>query len=202
VRRALGGRPGVEVVVTGMGQAAAARAAAAWVGRVRGVVVCGVAGGVGGAAGAGDVVVASAVLDAAGTAVGPVVVVEVPGAVVGAVASVESAVDGDGSRAGLRALGAVAAETEAASWVRAGAAAGVPVAVVRCVLDTPELPLGAAASLVRVGAAAPSTGDLARVALQPAAWGSLLRLGRRAGAAERRAAEAGVQAAVALAGRG
>jgi len=202
VRRALGGRAGVEVVVTGMGQAAAARAAAAWMGRVRGVVVCGVAGGVGGAAGAGDVVVASAVLDAAGAPVGPVAAVEVPRVVVGAVASVDSAVDGDGSRAALRALGAVAMETEAAAWVRAGAAAGVPVAVVRCVLDTPEMPLGAAADLVHAGASAPGAGDLARVALRPAAWGSLLRIGRRASTAERRAAEAAIQAAVALAGRG
>lgn len=205
VRRALGERldaAGVEVVVTGVGQAAAAAAAALWVPRAAAVVVCGVAGGLGGPAGPGDVLVATRLLDASGADAGPVHTVEVVGAIRAAVASVDGPVDDLDGRAALRELGAAAVETEAASWSRVCAPAGVPLVVVRAILDTPAVRLGRLAGLVRPGAAGPRLRDLSALLVRPAAWPALLRVGRLAGPAERRAAEAAVRAAVALAGPG
>jgi nucleoside phosphorylase len=193
--------PDVSVVVTGMGQEAATAAASSWAPRVAAVVVCGIAGGLGGAAGAGDVVVASRLLDAAGADVGPVVALEVPGTVQGAVASVAAPVDDAAGRAALRAVGAVAVETEAAAWARACAVAGAPLVVVRAILDTPSLPLGRAAGLVQPGAAAPRAVDVVRVAVRPSAWTTLLRVGRMAGPAERSAARAAVSCSGALVDR-
>lgn len=178
-----------------MGQRAAAAAAAAWVDRVRAVVVCGVAGGTGEHVQAGEVVVASRLIDAAGAGLAAVVPVELGGAPQGVVASVDHPVaDRDGLLA-LRARGAVAVETEAASWARASATAGVPVAVVRGVLDTPDAPLGPAAGLVRLGASGPAVADVVRVAVRPRAWSALLAAGRRVGTAERNAADAAVRVA-------
>jgi adenosylhomocysteine nucleosidase len=200
VRRALrrrGDIAGIEVLVTGMGQQAAAAAAGA-VPRVSAVVVCGLAGGCGGLAHRGDVVVASRLIDAAGAVLPGVVGVDVIGTMALPVASVDRVVDDPADRAALLALGAEAVETEGAAWACAAARAGVPVAVVRGVLDTPEDPLGIAASLVRPGATAPAVRDTARLVLRPGAWPALLRLGRTAGATERRVAEAAVRVAEAL----
>jgi 4-hydroxy-3-methylbut-2-en-1-yl diphosphate reductase len=193
VRRALWGRTGVEVAVTGMGPEAAARAAREWVGRVGAVVVCGVAGGCGGVARAGDLVVASRLIDARGQELGPVRAVELPGAVLGTVAAVESPVSDAAGLAELCGLGAVAVETESAGWVGACAAAGIPLAVVRAVLDTPEAPLGAAASLVRPGAAGPSPGEVLRLLGRPGTWPRMVRLGRASARAERLAAQAAIR---------
>jgi hypothetical protein len=181
----------IEVLVTGIGQEAASIAAASWVPRVRAVVVCGVAGGTGGAAGAGDVILASQVIDAAGTVLYAPALddMSIPGVLVGPIASVRAPVDDAHGRAALLALGALAIETEAAAWSSACAAAGVPLVVVRAVLDTPSAPLGVAADLVRAGATGPRLGGLAPLLVRPAAWTPLLRLGRAATEAERAAAE-------------
>lgn len=199
MRRALRSAPaGVEVAVTGMGQDAATAAARCWVGAVGAVVVCGVAGGLGGPAAAGEVVVATRVVDADGHDAGPVAAVEVPDGLHGVVASVASPLDSVAERERLLGAGAVVVEMEAAAWVRACHLAGVPVAVVRAVLDTPEQPLGASATLVRPGGTGPSAAGLVRTLARPGAWRDLARIGRRAGAAERRAAEAAVCAATQL----
>jgi nucleoside phosphorylase len=187
------------VVVTGVGQVAAATAAAAYAPRAAAVVVCGLAGGLGGPAGPGDVLVASRLLDAAGADAGPVHPVEVVGAIRAAVASVDGLVDDVAGRAALRDLGAAAVETEAAAWSLACAQAGIPLTVVRAILDTPAVRLGPTADLVRPGATGPRLRDLSALLVRPAAWPALLRVGRLAGPAERRAAEAAVRAATALA---
>jgi nucleoside phosphorylase len=181
-----------------MGQAAARAAAEGWTPRVRAVVVCGVAGGTGGVARAGDVVVASGLWVGRGVSHLGVLTVEVPGTVAGLVASVAVPVDSAEARAALRAEGVVAVETEAGGWVDACSRAGVPLVVVRGILDTPEQPLGAAAGLVPEGARGPNLATLAPVALRPAEWAALLRLGRTAAVAERRAAEVAVQVARSL----
>jgi len=190
---------GIEVVVTGMGREAAASAASEWVARVGAVVVCGVGGGLGGVADRGDVVVASRLVDRSGAEIGPVVAVDVLGAVRGTVASVDAPVDDAAARAALDAVGAVAVEMEAAGWAPACAAAGVRLVVVRGILDTPAQPLGVGATMVRPGATGPGIGAMAGAAVRPRAWPGLVRLGRLAGGAERRAAEAAVRAAAALA---
>ena len=178
-----------------MGQQAAAAAASQWVERVRAVVVCGLAGGCGGIAHRGDVVVASRLIDRSGAPLPGVVGMEVIGALEGAVASVEEPVDDPAERAALLALGAEALETEAAGWASVCAPAGVPVVVVRGVLDTPDEPLGPMASMVRLGATGPSAGEVARAALRPGRWRELLRMGRLAAVVEGRAAEVAVRAA-------
>jgi len=201
VRRALGTAPGVLVVVTGMGQAAARTAADEWVPQVRAVVVCGVAGGTGGAAGAGDVVVASGLHLGRGAVPLDVLAPEVPGAVRGLVASADSPVDSAEERAALLVGGVLAVETEAAGWASRCAAQGVPLVVVRGILDTPDAPLGVAATLVREGDRGPRAGALAPVVLRPAEWVALLRVGRAAAVAERRAADVAVRVARSLDGR-
>jgi len=205
VRRVLRRRPEaagrVEVVVTGMGLRASASAASEWAPRARAVVVCGVAGGTGGVARRGDVVVASRLVDGAGAELPAVVGAEVAGGMAATVASVGEVRDEPAARAALVALGAAAVETEAAGWAPACAAAGVPLVVIRGVLDTPEQPLGAAAGLVAMGARGPGAAALARLAVRPGAWPALMRLGRQAGEVERAAAEVAVRAAIALAGR-
>jgi hypothetical protein len=185
----LGDAPGVRVVVSGMGQAAARAAAAEWVPRVRAVVVCGVAGGTGGAARAGDVVVATGLHAGRGVEPPAVLRLEIPGALAGLVASVESPVDSAEERAALLADGVLAVETEAAGWALLCAAHQVPLVVVRGILDTPDAPLGIAATLVRDGDRRPSAGAIAPVVLRPGEWAALLRVGRAAAVAERRAAE-------------
>jgi hypothetical protein len=184
----------VQVVVTGMGQAAAAAAAADWVPLVSAVVVCGVAGGTGGVARAGDVVVASAVQGGSGGLLPGVCALDLAGAVPGVVASVATPVDGVEERAVLLARGALAVETEAAGWAAACAAAGVPLVVVRGVLDTPEAPLGPAAGLLHDGERRPRLRTLAAALVRPARWPALVRVGRAAAVAERRAAETAVVA--------
>jgi nucleoside phosphorylase len=209
VRRALGDAPGVQVVVTGMGQAAARAAAEQWVPRVRAVVVCGVAGGTGGAAGAGDVVVAtvdpganpgvpvSAAPGAAGPR-SPVLLGDaaarlpdgLDGAVAGVIASTDAPADSAAERAELLAAGALAVETEAAAWAEAAAAHGIPLTVVRAVLDTPSRPLGPLAQLIAAGGTGPEPRRVLRLILQPGAWLALLRTGRLARRCEQRAASA------------
>jgi nucleoside phosphorylase len=198
VRRALGFEPGVQVLVSGMGQAAARIAADKWVPLVRAVVVCGVAGGTGGAAGAGDVVVASGLYVGRGESHEGVFALEVPGTVAGLVASVVSAVDSPAERAELRRAGVVAVETEAAGWAGACRSAEVPLIVVRGVLDTPEAPLGMAARMVRQGARGTTLSALAPVAVRPDEWRSLLRVGRTAAVAESAAAAVAVRVALSL----
>jgi nucleoside phosphorylase len=192
----------VRVVVTGMGQVAARAAAEAWVPRVQAVVVCGVAGGCGGAAGAGDVVVASGLLEGDGSTLGALAEMHLPETVVGLVASTDAPVDSAEARAALRRQGVLAVETEAAAWAAECARTRVPLAVVRGVLDTPEAPLGPTAGLVQQGARGPKLRDVAPVLRRPGEWGTLLRVGRAAALAERRAAEVAVQAAVSLQGSG
>ncbi len=198
MRRALRGAAGVEVAVTGMGQEAAARAAAEWVPRVRAVVVCGVAGGTGGVARAGDVVIGDGLWIAPGVSGPPLAAVPLPGVVRGLVASVATPVDGAEARARLAAAGVVAVETEAGAWAAACSVARVPLAVVRGVLDTPEQPLGMAAGLVAPGEPGPTLRTLAHLGARPAAWPALWNLGRRAAEAERRAAEIAARVARSL----
>jgi adenosylhomocysteine nucleosidase len=188
----------VQVVVSGMGQEAAAAAAASWVRRVSGVVVCGLAGGCGGIAHRGDVVVASRLLDESGAELPGVIGMEVMGALQAPVASVSRPVDEPAQRAALLALGAEALETEAAAWASACAAAGVPLVVVRGVLDTPTEPLGVAAEMVPQGARGPRMSSVVGVAVRPGTWRGLMRMGRLATAVERRTAEVAVRAATAL----
>jgi nucleoside phosphorylase len=198
VRQALGDAPGVQLAVSGMGQAAARAAAQKWVPLVRAVVVCGVAGGTGGAAGAGDVVVASGLYVGRGVSQEGVFALHVPGTVAGLVASVVSPVDSAAERAELGRAGVVAVETEAAGWAGACRSAGVPLVVVRGVLDTPEAPLGAAAGLVRQGARGTSAATLAPVVVRPGEWRALLRIGRAAAIAEQAAAAVAVRVALSL----
>jgi nucleoside phosphorylase len=190
----------VRVVVTGMGQAAARAAAEEWVPRVGAVVVCGVAGGTGGVARAGDVVVASGLL-VDGVLRDGLVVPDVAGAVAGVVASGWGVVDTVPARAALRDAGAVAVETEAAAWASVCARRGVLLAVVRGVLDTPEQPLELAAGMVGEGRRGPGLRAIGAVALRPPAWPSMLRLGRRAVEVERRVAEAVARVAAEMAAR-
>ncbi len=89
-------------------------------------------------------------------------------------------------------------ESEAAGWAPACAAAGVPLVVVRAVLDPPAWPLGMAVDLVRPGARGPGVSGVARAAAHPLSWPHLLRLGRGATEAEQLAAEVAVRAAIAL----
>jgi nucleoside phosphorylase len=207
VRRRLGGGE-VRVLTTGMGQDAAAGAAAAALDAgVTAVVVAGVAGGCDPTLAVGTVVVATGLCDLGGRrldappvdpAIRTAVLAAAAPAVAGTVASVDAVVDDAASRARLAATGALAIETEAAGWAAACLHAGVPLLVVRAVLDTPQRPLGAAAGLVRPGATAPSAWRLARLGTRPAAWGTLARLARLASRVEARAAAAAVAGAAAL----
>jgi adenosylhomocysteine nucleosidase len=208
VRRLARDRPGLRVVVTGMGPAAAGRAAGEVVSRgTRAVVVAGLAGGCAPGLAPGTVVVATRLCDLAGgpveappspAAVREAAAAAAPPAVAGTVATGDGVVDGAADRARLAAAGVLAVETEAAGWAPACRRAGVPLVVVRAVLDTADRPLGAAAGLVASGASAPSPWRLARLALRPRAWPVMARLARAAAPAERRAAAAAVAAATAL----
>jgi adenosylhomocysteine nucleosidase len=181
-----------------MGPAAAAGAAAAQLdGRVVVVVVAGVAGGCHPTLETGTVVVAERLCDLAGhpldappppSRVVATVLGAAPPAVAGLVASGDAVVDDPAARARLAAAGVLAVETEAAGWAPACLRAGVPLVVVRAILDTPARPLGAAAGLVEPGGDRPSPRRLLGLAGRPAAWASLPRLARAAALAERRAA--------------
>jgi hypothetical protein len=146
----------------------------------------------------GDVVVASRVIDGGGCELPGVVGMEVIGALQGVVASVDRPVDDPAERAALLALGAEAVETEAAGWAPLCAAAGVPLVVVRGVLDTPAEPLGVAGELVKPGGRGPRAADVARLVLRPSTWRPLLRLGRTATVVERSTAEVALRAAAML----
>ena len=183
-----------------MGQDAAARVARSEVGAgPDAVVVAGVAGGCDPALAAGTVVLATSLCDCAGAPLeAPLARPPVAGATLGTVASCDALVDDAGTRTRLAAAGVLAVETEAAGWAAACARTGVPLVVVRAIVDTPEHPLGAAAALVRAGEKGPAARRLARLLVRPAAWGTLARLARQAPRAESRAATAAVAAAVAL----
>jgi nucleoside phosphorylase len=195
----------VRVVTTGIGPAAAARAAAAELGEeVTVVVVAGLAGGCDPALATGTVVVATGLCDPGGRcldaprlepAVFAAVLAAAAPAVAGTVASGDAVADDPAARARIAATGAIAVETEAAGWAPACLRAGVPLLVVRAVLDTPTRPLGAAASLVRQGATTPSAWRLLQLGARPAAWSTLARLARVASGVEARAASAAVAAA-------
>jgi nucleoside phosphorylase len=206
VRRALGAAGGVRVLTTGMGPEAAARAAGEELGAgVAAVVIAGVAGGCDPGLATGTVVVATALCDLAGRsldlpgapsrAVGAALAAVAP-SVSGRVASGGGVVDDPAGRARLAAAGVLAVETEAAGWAPACRRAGVPLLVVRAVLDTPDRPLGDAAGLVRPGDTGPAPWRLARLGARPVAWATLARLARTAPAAERAAARAAVAAAL------
>lgn len=166
---ALSGRvPGARVERCGMG----ARRAAEWAPRLRelapqAVVVAGVAGGIDPAVRPGEVVVASAVVDARGTVPLPaaaLLVADLRGLGLrvhsGPVLSADHVVAG-AERARLAATGVLAVDLESAA-VLAGLAAGpgsvlpvsvpvpvpVPVAVVRVVVDTADSPLFRPATVV------------------------------------------------------
>ncbi|MEA2671617.1 MAG: Phosphorylase superfamily [Chloroflexota bacterium] len=198
----------MRVLTTGMGQDAAAGAAVAALDvGVTAVVVAGVAGGCGPTLAVGTVVVATGLCDLGGRpldappvdpAICAAVLAATPPAVAGTVASVDAVVDDPAARARLAASGALAIETEAAGWAAACLRAGVPLLVVRAVLDTPQWPLGDAGVLVRPGATAPSAWRLARLGAHPSAWGMLARLAGVASGVEARAAAAAVAAAAAL----
>jgi nucleoside phosphorylase len=195
----------VRVVTTGIGPAAAARAAAAELGEdVTVVVVAGLAGGCDPELVTGTVVVATGLCDPGGRcldaprlepAVFAAVLAAAAPAVAGTVASGAAVADDPAARARIAATGAIAVETEAAGWAPACLRAGVPLLVVRAVLDTPTRPLGAAASLVRQGATTPSAWRLLQLGARPATWSTLARLARVASGVEGRAAAAAVAAA-------
>jgi hypothetical protein len=111
------------------------------------------------------------------------------------VASGDAVADDPAARARIASTGAIAVETEAAGWAPACLRAGVPLLVVRAVLDTPTRPLGAAANLVRQGATTPSAWRLLQLGARPATWSTLARLARIASGVEERAAAAAVAAA-------
>jgi nucleoside phosphorylase len=195
-----------------MGQAAAARAAAAGLGaEVTAVVVAGVGGGCDPTLETGTVVVATALCDLDGRPLkGPpppppgvvtAVLAVAPGAVMGTVASTDAVVDDADARGRLAAAGALVAETEAAAWAAACLRAGVALAVIRAVLDTPARRLGRAAALIEPGADRPSPRRILGLAAHPGAWAALPRLARDAARAEARAALAAVIAATALSHR-
>jgi adenosylhomocysteine nucleosidase len=204
----LRGEHGVHVVTTGMGPEAAARAAAAGLdGSIAAVVVTGLAGGCDPALTTGTVVLATGLCDLEGTAIDApppapavrdAVLAAAQPAVAGTVASVAAVVDDPATRDRLAAAGAIAVETEAAAWAAASVAAGIPMVVVRAVLDTPARPLGAAARLVVPGATGASAARLVGLATRPSAWAAVPRLARDAARAEARAATAAVAAAVAM----
>jgi adenosylhomocysteine nucleosidase len=198
----------VRVVTTGIGPAAAARAAAAELDEeVTVVVVAGLAGGCDPALETGTVVVATGLCDPSGRlldaprvepAVFAAVLAAAAPAVAGTVASGDAVADDPAARARIASTGAIAVETEAAGWAPACLRTGVPLLVVRAVLDTPTQPLGAAASLVRQGATTPSAWRLLQLGARPATWSTLARLARVASGVEARAATAAVAVAGAL----
>lgn len=155
------------VVRTGMGPArslAAARALASGPGELGVAVVLGVAGGLQPGQAAGDVVVASRVAEVRDGAVVDQWV-ELPGAdtvaallvekaglraSVGGVVSSPGVVWGEAARRGLADAGGLAVDMESWWLVDGLASRGVPVAVVRVLLDCPGAGLVSAGSVVRM----------------------------------------------------
>jgi adenosylhomocysteine nucleosidase len=204
----LRGVSGVRVVTSGLGQEAAARTAAAELARpVGAVVVCGFAGGCDPALVPGTLVVATALCDGDGTpldmtplaaAVRDAVLSAASPSVAGPVASTSGVVDHPAARARLAAAGVLAVETEAAAWAEACRRAGVPLVVVRAVLDTPERTLGELAGLIAPGGVGPSTWGLLRLVPRRGTLTALERAARGGRVASRHAAAGAAAAAAAL----
>lgn len=115
----------------------------------------------------------------------------VPKTVAGPVATGPRVVDDPRSRDVLARCEAVAIETEALGWVDACCRIGIPLVVVRAIVDTPHRRLGALADTFRPGADRASWSTVARLAANPIHWPALRRL-----AGDTRRAETALGAAV------
>lgn len=182
----------VEIWVTGMGQAAAARASHA-VPPAAAVVVAGIAGGCAAGWELGMVGVAERVLSPAGAWIRLVGEANQSILLSGVgrpccLASVAEIADGPEQRLALLSQGAELVEMETAAWIES---LGPSVVGLRVVLDTPAEPLGEAGALLRLGGRGPSPLLLMRLLLrQPGAVPSLLAVGRRQQVAARALTEA------------
>lgn len=210
VRRRLDGSDGsgIRVAATGMGFEVALRAVeAALEGGLSAVVLCGLGGGCASGLRPGTVVVADTLLGPDGDAMAlgqgaleraAVAAAVTAGARPGAIASLPAVVDSTAGREAVAGRGAALVETEAWPVARACRGRGVPLVVVRAVVDTRERPLGAAASTVRPGRTGPVVRDAAGLVARPRLWPALLQLAADARRAEGAAAEAAVAAARAI----
>jgi adenosylhomocysteine nucleosidase len=194
--RSLAG-PGVELWSSGMGAAAAARAADRLLGRdapPRALVAVGFCGALDPALRAGDLVAAERVLDERGgepLQADPALLAAAPGRR-GTIVSAVRLARVPAERARLRALGgpdAIAVDLESAALARAAAAAGVPFLALRAVTDAAADRLPDLEALVDARGR-PRPAALARhLVRRPADLAALARLGlgaRRAGPALRR----------------
>ncbi|MGP8250209.1 MAG: carotenoid biosynthesis protein [Candidatus Dormibacteria bacterium] len=176
--------PEVEVWETGMGLAAAARAASQTPGAPA-ILVAGVGGASSSDWSIGDIGIGSRLLDSEGRwrdldrAVHARLVVAGVGRSA-SLASHDQVAEGKARRAELAALGVDIVEMETAAWSSRGPV-GVkpPLVALRSVVDTPSRPLGEAAALVEAGATGPSPLLVARLLLLgPGGIHRLLELGR------------------------
>jgi adenosylhomocysteine nucleosidase len=193
--RSLAG-PGVELVCSGMGAAAAARAAESLLGRAappRALVAVGFCGALDPALRAGDLVAAERVLDERGgeaLPADPALLAAAPGRR-GTLVSAVRLVRAPAGRARLRALDggrALAVDLESAALARAAAAAGVPFLALRAVTDAAGDRLPDLERLVDARGRPRPAALVRHLARRPADLAALARLGlgaRKAGAALR-----------------
>ena len=177
--------PTVEIWETGMGLAAAAEAARLAPGGTA-VLVAGVGGACSGDWPPGSVGIGSRVLAPGGAWLQLDLAVHdrLVAGQVGRTARLGSraqAADRRGERAELAGQGVDIVEMETAAWASSRSpGATAPLAALRTVVDTPSLPLGAAATLVAPGSAGPSPLRVARLLfLHPASLARLIEVGRR-----------------------
>jgi len=194
------GDPSVEVWETGLGLAAAARAASRAPASAA-ILVAGVGGATTSAWPTGSVGIGSRVLDQESVwwQLDPDIHDRLVAAGVGRSASLASrlrATEGDAERAELAAAGADIVEMETAAWAPSRPAGAKPIlAALRSVVDTPTTQLGAAATLIEPGAVAASPlGILRLLLLTPGSLGQLAPLRRRQQVALTTLAEAVAQA--------
>jgi putative membrane protein len=177
--------PRIEVWETGLGLAAAARAASQARASAA-ILVAGVGGATTIAWPTGSVGVASRVLDQKSQwwQLDSEIHDRLIAAGVGRSASLASrqqATDGNTERAELAAAGADIVEMETAAWAQSRPAGAKPaLTALRSVLDTPRIPLGVAATLIEPGAVAASPLRVLRLlVLKPGSLGQLAPLRRR-----------------------
>lgn len=177
--------PRVEVWETGLGLAAAARAAS-HARASAAILVAGVGGATRGGWPIGSVGVASRVLDQESRwwQLDAEIHDRLVAAGVGHTASLSSrkqATDDDAERAELAAAGVDIVDMETAEWAQALPVGANPaLAALRSVVDTPTMQLGVASTLLEPGAVAASPLKIARLLLlKPASLGQLGQLQRR-----------------------